>query len=123
MSRISGRDTKPEIIVRKTLYRMGYHYRINVRKLPGTPDIVLSKHKKVIFVHGCFWHGHQSCRKKALPKSSKAFWVQKIANNRERDKRVTRQLKRLGWQILTIWECRTKDLEKVKNALERFMES
>ena len=123
MARISGSNTKPEIIVRKILYGMGYRYRINVRKLPGTPDIVLSKHKKVIFVHGCFWHGHQSCRKKALPKSNKAFWVQKITKNRERDQRTTRQLKRLGWRTLTIWECHTKDLEKVKNTLERFMES
>jgi DNA mismatch endonuclease (patch repair protein) len=123
MARISGSNTKPEIIVRKILYGMGYRYRLNVRKLPGTPDIVLSKQKKVIFVHGCFWHGHQACRKKALPKSNKAFWAQKIAGNKARDQRSKRQLRRLGWQALTIWECRTKDLEKVRNSLERFMVS
>ena len=124
MRRIRGKNTEPELAVRLLVRELGVSgYRIHRKDLPGKPDIAWIGRKLAIFVHGCFWHGHQACRKKALPKSNKAFWMQKITGNKARDQRAKRQLKRLGWRSLTIWECRTKDLEKVKNSLERYMVS
>jgi len=108
-------------MVRKLLHGLGFRYRLHVRKLPGTPDIVLPKHKKVIFVHGCFWHGHELCRKGALPKSNKEFWAQKITKNKERDQLALKQLKKFGWRILIIWECLTKEPDKIKDKIKRFM--
>ena len=105
MSRIKSTDTKPEIILRKKLYAQGYRYRINYKKLPGKPDIVLSKYRTVIFVHGCFWHGHESCKDAHLPKTNVAFWDKKINENINRDKKVVESLQQRGFNVLIVWEC------------------
>ena len=121
MARISGSNTKPEIVVRKILYGLGFRYRLNVRKLPGTPDIVLSKHSKVVFVHGCFWHGHKGCKRSTRPTTNVAFWNRKIDKNIDRDKKVLKELRRLGWKPLVIWECQTKKPEALGKRLIRFL--
>ena len=104
MSRIKSKDTKPELIVRRYLHAHGYRYRINVKRLPGTPDIVLRKYKTVIFINGCFWHGHEGCKYFVLPKSNSQFWQRKIDRNKKRDIEKRIQLRRLGWHTITIWE-------------------
>ncbi len=123
MSKISGKETKPEILVRKFLFAKGFRYRKNVKNLPGKPDIVLQKYKTAIFVHGCFWHGH-NCKAGKLPETRKEFWEEKIKGNVERDKRNKSELEKLGWDIITIWQCelknneiRAKTLEKLINTL------
>jgi DNA mismatch endonuclease (patch repair protein) len=105
MSRIKAKDTNPEIIVRKFLFSRGYRYRLHVRHLPGKPDIVLPKYKTVIFVNGCFWHGHKGCRDFVMPKSRQKYWTPKIQKNVERDKLHGKQLRSLGWHVVTVWEC------------------
>lgn len=105
MSRIKGKNTKPEIKVRKFLFSKGYRYRINVKSLPGSPDIVLSKYKIAIFVNGCFWHGHTSCKKYVIPKTNTEWWLNKIMSNKERDLQKETALKELGWNVFVIWEC------------------
>jgi DNA mismatch endonuclease (patch repair protein) len=108
MSRIRGRDTKPEIEVRKQLHGLGYRYRLYVPTLPGKPDLTFPSRKKVIFVHGCYWHGH-SCRfGLAQSKTNRVFWRAKIRDNQVRDARTTRRLRGLGWKVLVIWECEVK---------------
>ncbi len=107
MSRIRSKNTKPEIVVRKYLFSRGLRYRINVRKLPGTPDIVLRKYKTVIFVNGCFWH-HHDCEKFHWPKSNVEFWTEKITRNERRDKRNHSELAEAGWNVVTVWECELK---------------
>lgn len=105
MSRIKNRDTKPELAVRQLVHSMGIRFRLHRKDLPGTPDLVFPARKKVIFVHGCFWHRH-NCRKgQVIPKTNRAFWETKIENNRQRDKRSQRELRRQGWSVLTVWEC------------------
>ena len=108
MSHIRSRNTKPEVLLRKELHRLGYRYRINVRNLPGTPDIVLAKYRTCIFVNGCFWHGHQGCSKFVMPKTNESFWADKIRNNRERDLKNTMMLEAADWKVITIWECQLK---------------
>ncbi len=108
MSRIKGKDTKPEMIVRRYLHAHGYRYRINVKRLPGTPDIVLRKYRTVIFINGCFWHGHEGCRYFVIPKSNTPFWEKKIERNRQRDVEKRIRLRRLGWHTIIIWECELK---------------
>ena len=108
MSRIKGRDTKPEMLVRRYLHSRGYRYRVNVRKLPGTPDIVLRKYKTAIFINGCFWHGHEGCKYFVMPKSNSQYWQEKIERNKERDIKKRIQLRRLGWHTIIIWECQLK---------------
>lgn len=105
MSKISGNETKIEIIVRKFLFDNGLRYRKNVKTLPGKPDIVLSKFKTVIFVNGCFWHNHESCKKSALPASNKMFWKERIDRNVERDFENKINLEKLGFKVITIWQC------------------
>lgn len=107
MSGIRGKDTKPELIVRKALFREGFRYRLHDKRLPGKPDLVLPKYNAVIFVHGCFWHGHD-CHLFKWPKTRKDFWRKKIARNKDVDKRNYRKLKEEGWYILTVWECALK---------------
>lgn len=107
MSRIGSKDTEPELAVRSTLHELGYRFRLHRRDLPGTPDIVLPKHRTVIFVHGCFWHRHRNCRLSYTPKSNLAFWQQKFGANVARDHRVRQQLRRLGWRVRVVWECQT----------------
>lgn len=108
MSRIRGANTTPEIRVRKLLHGMGFRFRLHRKDLPGSPDIVLPKHKTVILVHGCFWHRHEGCRYAYTPKSREFFWVQKFADNVERDRSQERALRALGWQVAVVWECQTK---------------
>ncbi|WP_291538651.1 very short patch repair endonuclease [Bacteroides sp.] len=114
MSRIKGQNTKPEIIVRKYLFSHGFRYRINVKALPGKPDIVLSKYKTVIFINGCFWHGHENCKFYVLPKTRTEWWKQKIGRNRERDVDVREKLRHIGWRTMVIWECQLKGRNKDK---------
>lgn len=107
MSKIHSFDTKPEILVRRYLFANGFRYRVNVKSLPGTPDIVLRKYRTVIFIHGCFWHQHE-CMKGKLPKTNTEFWEQKFRKNHERDISVREKLKQLGWNTLIVWECQLK---------------
>lgn len=121
MSSVGTRDTGPELKLRKALHRLGYRYRTNVRQLPGTPDLVFQKLKKVIFVHGCYWHGHR-CRWGRLPKSRVEYWSQKILGNRARDARVLRAIKRAGWQALVVWQCEIRFLDDHMARITRFLE-
>lgn len=105
MSRIRSRDTRPEIALRKGLHALGLRFRLDNRKLPGKPDIVLPRHKSVVFVHGCFWHRHEGCKVATTPKSNTDFWVQKFDRNVARDARVTGDLEALGWRVFVVWEC------------------
>ena len=114
MSCIKGKGTKPEEIVRKYLFSQGFRYRKNDKRLPGTPDIVLPKYKTVIFVNGCFWHGHEGCKYFVVPKTSSEFWLNKINRNQERDKEVKKELAKMGWHSITIWECELKPSNKDK---------
>ncbi|TCA08838.1 DNA mismatch endonuclease Vsr [Rhizobium leguminosarum bv. viciae] len=114
MARIRSGDTKPEMFVRKGLHAAGLRFRLHVRKLPGSPDIVLPKYKSVIFVHGCFWHGHIGCNNFKLPKTRADFWATKIEGNCERDRRSKEALLQAGWRVLVIWECATRILETEK---------
>lgn len=104
MSRIRGRDTKPEMVVRKGLHARGFRFRLQARELPGRPDLVLSRYRAVVFVHGCFWHGH-SCQLFQLPATRREFWVAKIMKNRERDFLACEELRARGWRTLIVWEC------------------
>lgn len=117
MSLIRGKNTKPELVVRKYLYAHGYRYRLHVNCLPGKPDIVLKRLHTIIFVNGCFWHGHifedgTSCRYFVMPKSRQSFWSNKITRNQERDKTIRKQLTSLGWNVIQIWECQLKSKHK-----------
>jgi DNA mismatch endonuclease (patch repair protein) len=108
MAKVSGKDTKPEILVRKFLFSKGFRYRKNVKELPGKPDIVLPKYKAIIFIHGCFWHGHENCEAAELPTSNVEYWKKKVSSNKARDFQHIQQLQILGWNIITIWECELK---------------
>lgn len=108
MSSIHSKDTKPEMKVRKALFGRGYRFRIHVKRLPGSPDIVLPKYRTVIFVNGCFWHGHNGCRYYILPSSNQEFWKSKIERNQERDSVDNARLEALGWNVITLWECELK---------------
>ncbi len=121
MAAIKGKDTKPEMIVRKYLFSHGLRYRINNRKLPGSPDIVLKKYKTVIFVDGCFWHGHENCKYFRIPKTNEHFWKQKIAMNIARDYANTVDLELAGWRVLRIWECEIRTKSKREAALQRLL--
>ena len=109
MSKIRGKDTKIELLVRKYLFSEGFRYRLNEKRLPGRPDIVLPKYRTVIFVNGCFWHGHKYCKYSQLPKTNTSFWIQKIEKNRERDDASFRQLEALQWNVIVVWECELKN--------------
>ena len=108
MARIKGKNTKPEELVRKYLFSQGFRYRKNDKRLPGTPDIVLPKYKTVVFVNGCFWHGHEGCKYFVWPQNNADFWKAKINANIQRDQRKKEELERLGWRVLVIWECGLK---------------
>jgi DNA mismatch endonuclease, patch repair protein len=117
MSRITGKETKPEILVRKYLFAQGFRFRKNVKDLPGRPDIVLPKYRTVIFVHGCFWHGHKDCPKAALPLTNTKFWKEKISKTVERDMTKKNELEQAGWQVLTMWQCKLKNKAKRETSL------
>lgn len=112
MSRIRGKNTKPEMLVRKFLFSKGFRYRLNVKALPGKPDIVIPKLKTAIFIHGCFWHGHQQCRYFIIPKTRTEWWMEKINRNIENDKIKQDQLSNEGWRVIVLWECMLKPKAK-----------
>jgi DNA mismatch endonuclease (patch repair protein) len=119
MSRVRNKDTKPERAVRRLLWALGYRYRLHGRKLPGRPDIVFPRLKKVLFIHGCFWHRHPGCGR--TPKSRLEFWLPKLKENRARDLRNQRALKKLGWDFYVVWECELKDFDHVGLRLTQFL--
>ena len=126
MSKIHGKDTKPEILVRKYLFKCGLRYRKNDKKLPGHPDIVLPKYKAVVFVNGCFWHGHDNCKLAKTPSTNSDFWRAKILSNQMRDKKVNSELSAMGWRVITVWQCELKPatradtLNKLYSAITEF---
>jgi DNA mismatch endonuclease, patch repair protein len=122
MASVKGRNTSPERLVKSCLRRLHCRYRGNVKTLPGTPDIALVGKKKSIFVHGCFWHGHKGCQRAARPDTNRAFWDRKIDGNMKRDVRTVRKLRRTGWSVLVVWQCQTKDTERLERRLARFIE-
>ena len=119
MSAIRSKNTNPETVVRSLLFALGYRYRLHKKDLPGKPDIILKKHNTVIFVHGCFWHQHKECKRANIPKSNKKYWIPKLERNAERDKINKRELNKLGWNVITIWECETKDSGKITAELKK----
>lgn len=123
MAAIKGKDTKPEMIVRKYLFSRGLRFRIQVRKLSGTPDIVLPKYKTVIFVNGCFWHGHEGCKYFRLPKSNIEFWKEKIERNIERDRESMQALLVLGWKVIRVWECELRNKANREDTLNKIYNS
>jgi DNA mismatch endonuclease, patch repair protein len=122
MSNVKSKNTKPEKLVRSLLHKLGYRFRLH-KDLPGHPDIVLSKYKAVIFVHGCFWHQHPGCKKATYPKNNADFWIRKLDTNIERDRRNEMELERLGWKVLVVWECETKHQDVLINQLREFLSS
>lgn len=120
MARIRSKNTKPELAVRSLLHRMGYRFRIHRRDLPGSPDIVLPRHKKIVLVHGCFWHGH-TCQLASKPKSNAIYWSEKIIKNKARDERNLKALQRAGWNVLELWECEVRKFEGIEDRLENFL--
>ncbi len=123
MRRIRGRDTGPEMIVRRLVHGLGYRYRLHRRDLPGKPDMVFPKRGKVIFIHGCFWHQHQGCSDGHQPRSNRGYWQTKLANNLRRDSEHMRQLEAAGWNILVIWECELADRAALTRRIQRFLNS
>ena len=117
MASVRSKNTAPELIVRKLLHRMGYRYRLHMNKLPGSPDLVFPTRKKIVFVHGCFWHRHEGCRYATIPKTRKNFWKDKFNANIIRDRLNQQELEKLGWKILTVWQCELKNLPGL---IERF---
>lgn len=120
MSQVKGKDTKPELIVRRLLHRMGFRYRLHVRDLPGTPDLVFPSRLKIVNVNGCFWHDH-GCSRSTKPKTRKKWWASKFAVNSARDRRNDAQLRDLGWDVLTVWECEIHDSDRLRRQLRAFL--
>lgn len=123
MASVRTRDTKPELLVRSLVHRMGFRFRVHRKDLPGSPDIVLSKHRKVVFVHGCFWHRHPGCSATTSPKSNADFWEEKFLTNMARDQRCQEALKEMDWEVLVVWECETRTHENLKRKLEAFLQA
>ncbi len=123
MALVRGKDTKPELVVRRLVHGMGYRYRLHSASLPGKPDLVFPGRRKVIFVHGCFWHRHpsSSCKLARMPKSRLEFWLPKLEGNRLRDERNQRELKKQGWKVLSIWECQIVNLASLSNRIRSFL--
>lgn len=122
MAGIKGKDTKPELVVRKLVHGMGFRYRLHRKDLPGSPDLVFPRLKKVIFVHGCFWHRHPGCRFAYTPKSNTRFWLDKLEGNARRDALVLTALDALGWKVLIVWECEVSDLPALTRKVSLFLE-
>jgi DNA mismatch endonuclease (patch repair protein) len=121
MSRVRGRDTKPELLVRKALHALGYRYRLHDKKLPGTPDLTFPGRRKAIFVHGCFWHRHEGCSLARMPKSRLEFWRPKLEGNRVRDAVKLEHLRALGWDVMVVWECQLRELDELVTRIEIFL--
>lgn len=122
MARVRQAGTSPELVVRKICWSLGYRYRLNQKKLPGKPDLVFPKLQKVVFVHGCFWHQHRKCPRSKLPDTNKLFWKNKLGGNQLRDSKTQRELRKLGWSILIVWECELRRLDRLVTRLEKFLE-
>lgn len=121
MSLVKSKDTTPEIVVRRLVHSLGYRYRLHVRGLPGTPDLVFASRRKIINVSGCFWHMH-TCGRCRIPTSRRKYWVAKLERNRRRDQKTRRALQRLGWSVLTLWECQTRDPVNVERQIVEFLD-
>lgn len=123
MRRVRGENTSPELKVRSLIYHLGYRYRLHRKDLPGKPDLVFSSRKKIIFVHGCFWHGHSCVRGHRIPKTNSEYWINKIQRNTDRDLKHQSDLKAMGWDVLVIWECEINDPETVTEKIDEFLSS
>lgn len=121
MAAVHSKDTKPELTVRSLVHALGYRFRLHVASLPGKPDLVFPGRRKIIFVHGCFWHRHARCRYATSPKTRSDFWQEKFLTNVARDRRTRRELKKLGWSILTVWQCELKNPQKLEVRIEEFL--
>ena len=121
MKRVRRQNTAPELAVRKILSANGYRYRLHRNDLPGTPDVVFAGRRKVVFVHGCFWHGHANCVRGSLPERRALYWQDRIRKNQERDLRTASELRRMGWSICVVWECETRDSDALTRKLIRFL--
>lgn len=120
MSKVRGRNTKPEILVRSLLHSLGFRFRLHAKDLPGKPDIVFPSRKAAILVHGCFWHQHSGCRKASIPETRRDFWLAKLQRNVDRDAENVEALGAIGWRVLTVWECETKDTAVLTDSLLKF---
>jgi len=123
MRRVASKDTSPEILVRSLIHKLGYRFRLHRNDLPGCPDIVFPSKKKIIFVHGCFWHGHSCSRGARIPKTNTEYWKRKIDKNIARDRQNLETLKSMGWECLVVWECELKDREKLSGSISTFLEA
>jgi DNA mismatch endonuclease (patch repair protein) len=123
MARVKASDTHPEKAVRSILHRLGFRFRVHRRDLPGKPDIVLSKYKTIVFVHGCFWHGHKGCKRSARPATNVLFWNTKLSANESRDRRIKRQLRKQGWKVVVIWGCETTRNDRIQRKLLKCLSS
>jgi DNA mismatch endonuclease (patch repair protein) len=123
MALVRGKNTRPELAVRKLVFSLGYRYRLHARDLPGNPDMVFRNRRKVVFIHGCFWHRHTACALARLPKSRLDFWLPKLEGNKERDKRNKKALVRDGWKVLTIWECQLGNMGRLETTIRRFLDA
>ena len=123
MARVRSKNMRPELVVRKLVFALGYRYRLHARDLPGCPDLVFRPRRKVIFVHGCFWHRHADCALARMPKSRLEFWEPKLEGNRRRDEKNVRALAREGWKVLTIWECQLNGSARVEAKIRRFLDA
>lgn len=121
MKAVRGRDTEPEMRVRRSLHAMGFRFRLQRADLPGTPDVVLPRYRKIVLVHGCFWHGHEQCKRATLPKNNAETWREKVARNQLRDRRNIGELRALGWDVFVIWECETRDPALLESRLRSFV--
>lgn len=121
MSLVRAKNTKPEMLVRHIVHGLGYRYRLHVRTLPGSPDLVFPKYRKIIFVNGCFWHSHDNCKYATIPKTRVDFWSEKLCRNRARDKRNIEVLNELGWNVMTIWQCETRAMDSVLDRIVSFL--
>jgi DNA mismatch endonuclease (patch repair protein) len=123
MSRVRGKDTKPELAVRRLIHSLGYRYRLHHPRIPGHPDLVFPSRRKAVFVHGCFWHRHQSCKNGSrVPKSRLDFWLPKLEANAARDKATLNRLEQMGWEVLVVWECEVVDSAQLRVTIVQFME-
>ena len=122
MARVRGRDTTPERLVRRMVHRLGHRFRLHRAELPGKPDLVFPSKQRVIFVHGCFWH-HHSCKRGTRPRTNEKFWDEKLLRNQRRDQAANRALKRAGWKVLVVWECETKNVDRLGKRLSEFLSS
>jgi len=122
MSRVRSKDTKPEMVIRRLVHKMGFRYQLHVRGLPGNPDLVFPSRGKIIFVHGCFWHRHGTCKFTRWPKSRLEFWKPKLEQNRQRDQFIRKQLRKEGWRVLVLWECQLKRADALASRIRAFLE-